>query len=83
MNRTVQYRNLPTTCIWAYAVAVENNGASAVTSQEKFPDKGKFTLRITTWVAFDAFSCGRNKKKENENEWDWNEMRKMSWNAYI
>lgn len=50
-------KNLPTTCIWAYAVAVENSGASAVTSQEKFPESEKFTLRITTCVAFETFSC--------------------------
>lgn len=44
---------LPTTCMVPMAVAVENNGASAVTSHEKLPDKPKPTLRINTCVAFE------------------------------
>lgn len=48
--------NLPTTCIAPKAVAVENNGASAVTSHEKLPDKPKPTLRINTCVAFELLT---------------------------
>ena len=49
--------NLPTTCIFIWAVAVENDGASAVTSHEKLPDNPNPTFRITTWLAFDSDSC--------------------------
>lgn len=50
--------NLPTTCIIPVAVAVEKSGASAVTSQEKLPDKPKPTLRMSTCVAFELVTCG-------------------------
>ena len=43
-------------------MAVENNGASAVTSHEKLPDRPKFTLRIITWVAFETLSYKINNK---------------------
>lgn len=46
--------NSPTTVICAAADAVENDGESAVTSHEKFPDKPKLTFLITTCVAFDT-----------------------------
>lgn len=49
--------HLPTTCIWMWAVAVEKDGASAVTSHEKFPDNPKPTFRITTWLAFEIDAC--------------------------
>ena len=39
---------LPTTCIAVYAVAVENDGASAVTSHEKLPDSPNPTFFMTT-----------------------------------
>lgn len=39
---------LPTTCSIKVAVAVENDGASAVTSHEKFPDSENPTFLITT-----------------------------------
>uniref|UniRef100_A0A8D8CDS1 (northern house mosquito) hypothetical protein n=1 Tax=Culex pipiens TaxID=7175 RepID=A0A8D8CDS1_CULPI len=42
-----------TTCIWRCPVAVEKSGASAVTSQEKFPDSPNPMFRITTWLAFE------------------------------
>lgn len=38
----------PTTCMAVNAWAVEKEGASAVTSQEKFPDRPKPTFLMTT-----------------------------------
>lgn len=47
------------------AVAVENDGASAVTSQEKFPDNPKPTFRMTTWVLFDSVSWKKRNCLKN------------------
>jgi hypothetical protein len=53
---------LPTTVICAAAVAVENEGESAVTSQVKLPERPKLTFLITTCVAFDAAFCEMKMK---------------------
>lgn len=55
-NIFLKKTHLPTTCIKVLAVAVENDGASAVTSHEKFPDKPNPTCFITTKLAFDRES---------------------------
>jgi hypothetical protein len=61
---SVQARSLysPTTIICACAVAVENDGESAVTSHEKVPERPKPTFLITACVPFDAASCKMGEK---------------------
>jgi hypothetical protein len=58
--------NLPTTVICSSAVAVENEGESAVTSQENFPERPKLTFLITTCVAFDAAVYKKESEREGE-----------------
>lgn len=45
------------TVMEAVADAVENDGESAVTSHEKFPESPKLTFFMTTCVEFDAVVC--------------------------
>lgn len=63
VRRLIVIACLPTTTRFFQPDSVENVGASAVTSHEKFPITPKSTFRIVTWLSFDFEVCNRNVKE--------------------